>query len=88
MPSLRRPRLVWAALLAAAGYVIGRHWRGGANSAAPAPPPSFPERDVSPAAAKENRIDALTKLKGLRDEGVLTEEQYRSERRRLTTDIG
>jgi hypothetical protein len=33
------------------------------------------------------RIDALTKLKGLRDSGILTAEQYESERRRLTVGI-
>jgi len=45
------------------------------------------DADVSSAASEENRIDALTKLKSLLDSGVLTREQYESERARLTADI-
>jgi hypothetical protein len=43
--------------------------------------------DVPSAASEENRIDALTKLKSLLDSGVLTREQYESERERLTAGI-
>ncbi len=44
--------------------------------------------DQTPSAAsEENRIDALTKLKSLLDSGVLTREQYESERARLTAGI-
>ncbi len=43
--------------------------------------------DVPSAASEENRIDALTKLKSLLDSGVLTQEQYESERERLTAGI-
>jgi hypothetical protein len=42
---------------------------------------------IPDAASAENRIDALTKLKALFDSGVLTEEQYSSERDRLTAGI-
>jgi hypothetical protein len=42
---------------------------------------------VASAASEANRIDALTKLKALFDSGVLTEEQYESERARLTEGI-
>jgi Short C-terminal domain len=42
---------------------------------------------VSDAASEANRIDALTKLKSLLDDGVLTQEQYDSERARLTARI-
>ncbi len=84
MSCLRRPRLVWAALLAAAsGYLLGRRHK---PAAAPLTAP-IPAEDVSPADSEANRIDALAKLKGLRDEGVLTEEQYESERQRLTQGI-
>lgn len=44
-------------------------------------------RDHSGAASPANRIDALTKLKSLLDWGVLTPEQYESERARLTEGI-
>ncbi len=84
---LRRSWLAWAALLAAAGYAIGR-WRETTSGPVPAPSgPSLLDEDVSPATAEENRIDALVKLKTLRDEGVLTQEQYESERERLTQGI-
>lgn len=43
--------------------------------------------DVPSAASEGNRIDALTKLKSLLDAGVLTQEQYESERERLTAGI-
>jgi hypothetical protein len=83
--------LAWAALAAAAsGYLLGRR-RKAAAAALDAPVPSLPisppAEDVSPATSEANRIDALAKLKGLRDEGVLTEEQYESERQRLTQGI-
>lgn len=87
MPRVRRPRLVWAALVAAAsGYLLGRRRHPADPSPRSGPIPLAVE-DVSPAAAEANRIDALAKLKGLRDEGVLTQEQYESERTRLTEGI-
>lgn len=42
---------------------------------------------VDDAASEATRIDALTKLKALYVTGVLTEEQYDSERARLTEGI-
>jgi hypothetical protein len=39
------------------------------------------------AASDANRIEALTKLKALYDSGVLTEEQYDSERARLIEGV-
>ncbi len=42
---------------------------------------------VDDAASEANRIDALTKLKSLLDDGVLTQEQYDSEHARLTAGI-
>jgi hypothetical protein len=55
---------------------------GKGKSTAPVRPAPIPD-----AASAENRIDALTKLKALFDSGVLTEEQYESERDRLTAGI-
>lgn len=76
MPLSRRP-LIRAAMVGGAGYEIGkRHEVGG-----PAPEP------VDDAASEANRIDALTKLKSLLDDGVLTQEQYDSEHARLTAGI-
>lgn len=87
---MKRPRLILALLVAGAGYAIGRRRKAAAvpGPAAPGPVVSpLPEPDVTPATAEENRIEALTKLKALRDEGVLTQLQYESERERLTEGI-
>jgi hypothetical protein len=57
----------------------------GAGSSAQLPAPAPDPLDG--AASEANRIDALTKLKALLDEGVLTREQYDSEHARLTAGI-
>lgn len=60
---------------------------------AQAPPPQTPPAQVAaapPAAgqtSETDRIDAPVKLKSLLDSGVLTQEQYESERQRLTQGI-
>jgi Short C-terminal domain len=76
MPLSRRP-LTKAAMVGGAGYEIGKRREVGG------PPPE----PVDDAASEANRIDALTKLKSLLDDGVLTQEQYDSERARLTAGI-
>jgi uncharacterized protein YbjT (DUF2867 family) len=83
--------LIGAALVVAGvGYAIGKRRKAatmpGSAASGPVGPP-LPEPDVTPATAEENRIEALTKLKALRDEGVLTQLQYESERERLTSGI-
>jgi Short C-terminal domain len=76
MPLLRRRPLTRAAMVGGAGYEIGKDHKAGSR---PAP--------VDDAASDANRIDALTKLKSLLDDGVLTQEQYDSEHARLTEGI-
>jgi Short C-terminal domain len=76
MPLLRRRPLTRAAMVGGAGYEIGKH-----HEAASRPAPA------EDAASDANRIDALTKLKSLLDDGVLTQEQYDSEHARLTEGI-
>ena len=76
MPLSRRP-LIRAAMVGGAGYEIGKRQEAGG----PAP------EAVDDAASEANRIDALTKLKTLLDDGVLTQEQYDSEHARLTAGI-
>jgi hypothetical protein len=76
MPLLRRRPLTRAAMVGGAGYEIGKRDQ---EAARPEP--------VDGAASDANRIDALTKLKSLLDDGVLTQEQYDSERARLTEGI-
>ena len=77
MPVLRRRPLIRAAMVGGAGYEIGKRHEVGGSVAEPA----------EHAASEANRIDALTKLKSLLDEGVLTQEQYDSEHARLTAGI-
>jgi hypothetical protein len=76
MPLLRRRPLMRAAMVGGAGIEIGKRREAG----------SQPE-PAEDAASEANRIDALTKLKSLLDDGVLTQEQYDSERARLTEGI-
>jgi hypothetical protein len=73
MPLLRRRPLTRAAMVGGAGYAIGKRHQA--------------DVPVDDAASEANRIDALTKLKSLFDDGVLTREQYDSERTRLTKGI-
>jgi hypothetical protein len=76
MPLSRRP-LIRAAMVGGAGYEIGKRQEVGGSADEP----------VEHAASEANRIDALTKLKSLLDDGVLTREQYDSEHARLTAGI-
>ena len=75
-------------MVGGAGYAIGRG-RGAGDLAGTPVARARPVRagDAGGAASEANRIDALTKLKSLRDDGVLTQEQYDSERARLTAGI-
>ncbi len=73
MPPLRRRPLRRAAMIGGGRHEIGRR--------------SSPAGQIDDAASEANRIDALTKLKGLLDAGVLTQEQYESEHARLTGGI-
>jgi hypothetical protein len=63
-------------MVGGAGYAIGKRHAAGSES-----------EPVDGAASEANRIDALTKLKSLLDDGVLTQEQYDSEHARLTEGI-
>lgn len=65
-----------AAMVGGAGYEIGKRHEDAARTV-----------PVDDAASEANRIDALTKLKSLLDDGVLTQEQYDSEHARLTEGI-
>jgi hypothetical protein len=75
LPS-RRP-LTRAAMVGGAGYEIGKRHEARGHATEP----------VDDAASEAHRIDALTKLKTLLDDGVLTQEQYDSEHARLTAGI-
>jgi hypothetical protein len=86
MPLMRRRPLMRAAMVGGAGYAAGKRHEASAEAQAgpPAPARAPATEPASPATSEANRIDALTKLKGLLDSGVLTQEQFDSERQRLT----
>lgn len=93
MPLLRRRPLARAAMVGGAGYAIGKRRAASEAQAPPEQTPPEPAPAAAPAQAaapaggqssETERIEALTKLKSLLDSGVLTQEQYDSERQRLT----
>jgi uncharacterized membrane protein YebE (DUF533 family) len=80
----RRRPLMRAAMVGGAGYVAGKHVAN--KQQAEAPPQQAeapPQAAAAPVSSEADRIDALTKLKGLLDSGVLTQEQYEAERQKL-----
>ena len=80
----RRRPLMRAAMVGGAGYVAGKHIAN--KQQAEAPPQqaeASPQAAAAPVSSEADRIDALTKLKGLLDSGVLTQEQYEAERQKL-----
>ena len=84
----RRRPLMRAAMVGGAGYAVGKRRAANAEqqqtqaAASQAQPPAAPPAGGQ--SSETDRIDALTKLKSLLDSGVLTQEQYESERQRLT----
>jgi hypothetical protein len=82
-------------MVGGAGYAAGKHMQRKAEHEAeqdaqiqaaqqPAAAPAPQEQQAAPAAMSESeRIDALTKLKGLFDSGVLTQEQFDAEKAKL-----
>src|SRR5213078_1399602 len=98
MPLLRRRPLMRAAMVGGAGYAVGKRRAANAQHeqaqdaqiAAEQPAPAAPQAQPPAAATQPSeteRIEALTKLKALLDSGVLTQEQYESERQRLTAGM-
>ena len=101
MPLMRRRPLMRAAMVGGAGYAVGKRRAANAQheqaqdqqiaaQQAPAAPPQAQPPPAAPPAGQTSeteRIDALTKLKSLLDSGVLTQEQYESERQRLTEGL-
>jgi hypothetical protein len=63
-------------MVGGAGYELDRRREAGGQG-----------ESVADAASEANRLDALSKLKSLLDDGVLTQEQYDSEHARLTEGI-
>lgn len=99
MPLLRRRPLLRGAMVGGVGYAAGRRAAARAQQEAdqtaasaqtqepqPAPPAAAPPQPAPVGMSEMERIDALEKLKSLRDSGVLTEEQFQRERQRILGD--
>jgi hypothetical protein len=101
MPLLRRRPLMRAAMVGGAGYAVGKRRAAtaqheqaqdeqlAAQQPTQAPPQAQPPAPAAAAgqSSETERIEALTKLKALLDSGVLTQEQFESERQRLTAGM-
>ncbi len=85
MPLIGRRRpLLRAAMVGGAGYAVGKRAAAGQEAQEPtAPAPAAPASEAASPSSETERIEALTKLKGLLDSGVLTEEQYEAEKQKL-----
>lgn len=99
MPLIGRRRpLMRAAMVGGVGYMAGKKRAEGQEreatqneeiaqlqqqQAAPAQQAPPPQQAAAPVTSEADRIEALTKLKGLLDDGVLTQEQYEAERQKL-----
>ena len=84
MPLVRRRPLLRAAMVGGAGYAAGKHRAGKEEAeAAAAPHRQAATQDTGGSMSEMDRIDALKKLGDLHDSGVLTDEQFESEKERL-----
>lgn len=54
-----------------------------AQQAPPPPAPAPAPAPAAPAAAEDDRVDQLVKLKGLLDAGVLSEDEFAAEKARI-----
>ena len=76
-----------AAMVGGAGYAVGKRAAAKQEAQATPAPDEAPAPQVSEApstpSSESERVDAMTKLKGLFDSGVLTEEQYEAEKQKL-----
>jgi hypothetical protein len=81
MPLMRRRPLLRAAMVGGAGYAMGKRREAGQQQPQAAAAPA--QAPATPATSSADRIEALTKLKALLDDGVITEEQFDAERDKL-----
>jgi hypothetical protein len=96
MPLMRRRPLMRAAMVGGAGYAIGQRREAGLQreqtqdqeisqlqQTQTAPPQPAAPQPAAPVTSSADRIEALTKLKALLDDGVITQEQFEAERDKL-----
>jgi hypothetical protein len=74
---MRRRAVARTAVIGGAAYAAGKH---AAASNEPAAAPAQPEPAAAPAA---DPIEQLKQLNELREQGVLTEEEFAAEKRKL-----
>ena len=85
MALVRRRPLLRAAMVGGAGYAAGqqRARKGEAETADASQERQVANQDTAGSMSEMDRIDALKKLGDLHDSGVLTDEQFESEKERL-----
>ena len=82
MPLVRRRPLLRAAMVGGAGYAAGKH-RAHNRAHQEAQERQAATQDMGGSMSEMDRIDALKKLGDLHDSGVLTDEQFESEKEKL-----
>jgi membrane protease subunit (stomatin/prohibitin family) len=95
MPLLRRRPLMRAAMVGGGAYMAGKHVQRNAQhemdqdaqlaetQQAQYAQPQYAQAPAQPAAPAVDPITALTQLKGLLDSGVLTQDEFDSEKQKI-----
>jgi hypothetical protein len=98
MPLMRRRPLLRAAMVGGSAYAAGKHVQRNQQheyeqdaqladmQSQPAPPPQVAQYQPPPAPAPmsaNDRVSALTNLKGLLDSGVLTQAEFDAEKQKV-----
>ena len=82
MPLARRRPLLRAAAVGGGAYVAGKR-RAQSEEQASAPPPAAAAPAAQPTGPSPDTIEQLRQLGELRDQGVLTEEEFAQQKARL-----
>jgi hypothetical protein len=84
MPFRRRRPLLRAAAVGGVGYAAGKHAAKAGEEPDPNAPAEEPEADPAPAApSTDQRMEELTKLKELLDNGVLTQAEFDAQKQKI-----
>lgn len=68
---------------AAVGHAAGRHSQQQAEAAAPPPEPQYVEAAPEPPGISPDAVEQLKQLAGLRDQGILSEEEFAAEKAKI-----
>jgi len=68
---------------AAVGHAAGARGQQQAAAAAPPPEPQYAEAAPEPAGITPDAVEQLKQLAGLRDQGILSEEEFAAEKAKI-----